>query len=71
MLQETIRYPCFKPEMDSQAHKDPYTWNIKTFQKFKKFKFYPKILKVESKRSSTILYKKDTHMFTIIASLQE
>ena len=30
--QETIWYPCFKPEIFSQAHKDPYTWN-KNFQK--------------------------------------
>ena len=28
LSQETIRYPCFKPEIVSQAHKDPYTWNI-------------------------------------------
>ena len=45
MSQETIWYPCFKPERDSQAHKDPYTWNIQFFQKFEKFKFYPKITK--------------------------
>ena len=41
LSQETIRYPCFKPE----AHKDQYTWNIQIFQKFEKFKFYPKITK--------------------------
>ena len=43
LSQETIRYPCFKPEIVSQAHKDPYTWNIQIFQKLEKFKFYPKI----------------------------
>ena len=42
LSQKTIRYPCFKPEIVSQAHKDPYTWNIQIFQKFEKFKFYPK-----------------------------
>ena len=42
---ETIGYPCFKPEIVSQAHKDPYTWNIQIFQKFEKFKFYPEITK--------------------------
>ena len=47
LSQETIRYPCFKSEIVSKAHKDPYTWNIKNFQKFKKFKFYPKITKTE------------------------
>ena len=45
MFQETIRYPCFKLEIVSQADKAPYTWNIKAFQKFEKFKFYPKITK--------------------------
>ena len=35
--QETIQYPCFKLEIISVAHKDPYTWNIKTFDKLKKF----------------------------------
>ena len=45
MSQETIRYPSFKPEIVSQAHKDPYTWNTKIFQKFGNFKFYPKITK--------------------------
>ena len=34
LSQETIWYPCFKPEIVSQAHKDPYTWNTKIFQKF-------------------------------------
>ena len=33
LSQETIRYPCFKPEIVSQAHKDPYIWNIQIFQK--------------------------------------
>ena len=36
LFQETIRYPCFKPEN---------SWNIKFFQKFEKFKFYPNITK--------------------------
>ena len=45
LSQEIIRYPCFKPEIVSQAHKDPYTWNIQIFQNFEKFKFYPKIIK--------------------------
>ena len=45
MSQETIRYPCFKPEIVSQAHKDQYTWNKKIFQKFEKLKFYPNITK--------------------------
>ena len=45
LSQETIRYPCFKPEIVSQAHEDPYTWNIQIFKKFEKFKFYPKITK--------------------------
>ena len=30
--QETIQYPCFKPEIFSLAHKDPNTWN-KNFPK--------------------------------------
>ena len=35
LSQETIQYPCFKPEKDSLAHKDPYNWNMqKIFQKF-------------------------------------
>ena len=46
MSQETIRCPCFKPEIVSQAHKDSYTSNIKIFRKFEKFKFYPKITKI-------------------------
>ena len=45
LSQETIRYPCVKPEKFSQAHKDPYTWIKQTFQKFEKFRFYPKITK--------------------------
>ena len=44
--QETIQYPCLKPQINSQAHKDPYTWNIQIFQKFEKFKFYPKNTKI-------------------------
>ena len=32
LSQETTRYLCFKPEIVSQAHKDPYTWNIQIFQ---------------------------------------
>ena len=36
MFQETIQYPCFKPEIVSLAHKDPYTWNTKIFQKLEK-----------------------------------
>ena len=35
--------PEKKPEIVSQAHKDPYTLNIKIFQNFENFKFYPKI----------------------------
>ena len=46
LSQDTIRYPCFKPEIVSQAHKDPYSWNIQFFQKFTKFKFYPKTTKM-------------------------
>ena len=45
LSQKTIRYPCFKPEIFLQAHRDPYTWNIKIFQKIEKFEFYPKITK--------------------------
>ena len=40
LSQETIEYPCFKPEIASLAHKDPYALNMKIFQKFEKFKFY-------------------------------
>ena len=37
LSQETIGYPCLKPEFVVQAHKDPYTSNtIKIFQKFEK-----------------------------------
>ena len=43
LSQDTVRYPCFKPEIVSQAHKDLYTWNIQNFQKFEKFKFNPNI----------------------------
>ena len=33
LSQETIRYPCFKPEIVLQAQKDPYTSNtIKVFK---------------------------------------
>ena len=45
MSQETIQYPCYKPEIISQAHRDPYIWNIKIVQKFEKFKFYLNITK--------------------------
>ena len=45
LSQEIIRYLCFTPGIVSQAHKDQYTWNIQIFQKFEKFKFYPKITK--------------------------
>ena len=50
LSQETIRYPCFKPEILLQAHKDPYTSNtIKIFQKFEKIvNFIQKLLKLES-----------------------
>ena len=48
LSQETIRYSCFKPEIVSQAHKDPYTWNIQIFQKLEKLKFFQKFLKLES-----------------------
>ena len=41
--QETIQYPCFKPEIVSRAHKDQYNWTIKMFRKFK---FYPEITKI-------------------------
>ena len=51
LSQEIIRYPCFKPEIVSQAHKDPYTWNIRIFQKFEKFNFYPKIIKIGVKKN--------------------
>ena len=34
LSEETIRYHCFKPETVSQAHKDPYTWNLQIFKKF-------------------------------------
>ena len=33
LSQETIRYPCFKPEIISQDHKDPYNWNTQIFLK--------------------------------------
>ena len=42
LSQETIRYPCFKPEIVSQTHKDAYTWKIQNT----KFKFYLKITKI-------------------------
>ena len=50
LSQETIRYPCFKPEIVLQAQKDPYTSNtIKIFQKFEKIvNFIQKLLKLES-----------------------
>ena len=51
LSQETIRNPCFKPEIVSQAHKDRYTWNIQIFQKFQKFKFIQKLLKLDSKKN--------------------
>ena len=55
LSQETIRYPCFKSEIVSQAHNDQYAWNIQIFQKYEKFKFYPKINKTEViKKSITI-----------------
>ena len=45
LSQETIRYPCFKPELVLQAQKDPYTSNtIKTFQKFDKIVNFIQIL---------------------------
>ena len=34
--QETIQYPCFKPELVSVVYKDPYTYNIKILQNFEK-----------------------------------
>ena len=37
--------PEKKTEIVSQAHKDPYIWNIKTFQNFEKLNFYPNITK--------------------------
>ena len=43
LSQETIWYPGFNPEIVSQAHKDPYTWNIQILQNF-----IQKLLKVES-----------------------
>ena len=46
LSQETIRCPCFKPEIVSQAHKDPYNWNIQIFKNFEKFKFHTKITKI-------------------------
>ena len=33
LSQETNWYPCFKPEIVLQAHKDPYTSNDKNFPK--------------------------------------
>ena len=51
LSQETIRYPSFKPEIASQAHKDPYTWNKKNFQKFN---FIQILLKLEEKMLMTI-----------------
>ena len=55
LSQETIRYPCFKPKIVSQAHKDPYTWNKQIFQKFEKFKYYPKITNDLSKLLITLV----------------
>ena len=46
LSQQTIRYPCFKPEIVSQANKDPYTWNKQIFQKFENF--IQKLLKLVS-----------------------
>ena len=51
LSQKTIQYLCFKPEKDSPAHKDPYTWNMqKIFQKFWKkiLNFIQTLLKLES-----------------------
>ena len=50
LSQENTRYPCFRPQIVSQAHKDPYTSNtIKIFQKFGKIvNFIQKLLKLES-----------------------
>ena len=46
LSQETIRYPCFKPEIVLQAHKDPYIWSIQIFQKLeKKASFIKKLQK--------------------------
>ena len=43
MSQENILYPVSSLKYFHRLTKDPYTWNIKFFQKFEKFKFYPKI----------------------------
>ena len=41
LSQATIRYPCFKPEIVLQAHKDPYTSNtIEIFRKFEKYVYF-------------------------------
>ena len=52
LSQETIRYPCFKPQIVLKAHKDPYTSNtIKIFHKnWKNCSFYPKITKTGVKK---------------------
>ena len=74
LSQETIRYPCFKPETVSQTHKDPYTWNIQFFQKFEKFKFYPKISKtgviVDDSKLITIPFTLETMQQLIIKPMR-
>ena len=38
LSQETIQYPCFKPEIFSQTHKDPDNWNESVPKNLKNFK---------------------------------
>ena len=71
LSQETIRYPCFKPEIVLQAHKDPCTSNtIKIFQKFESVNFIQKLLKQESQKMITIPLPPETMQQLIIKPLR-
>ena len=71
LFQEPMRYPCFKPEIVSQAHKDPYTGNIQIFQQIEKFKFYPKITKTGVKKMINIPLFLQTMQQLSIKTLEE
>ena len=48
LSQETIRYPCFKPEIVSQAHKEHTLGTYKFSKNFKSLNFIEKLQKLES-----------------------
>ena len=50
MSHGTMYYPCFcfKPEIVSLAHKDPYAWNKTFSENFKSLNFIQILLKLES-----------------------